>query len=1073
MGALLCILRPEQSSRAVIAEDEGVELPGELFGVEAGREVALLHRDPSRLSQHREPVFLRAEQQIAHGPGVVVELAGRGDKETATGKFAGPRPGEPVPEKGANPRLPARLLEGRAYHKLHERGNGLAHNRDLEIFLGSEMSEQAALRKANLLREFSDAQGFKSYLAGGSQGDLQDGGAGLFSFGHGQILARSVFYENGPAGLRPDPGNSDRSSAREAIRHHSPIALIDLLPKADASADELLGGFLDYVASKGLSLYPAQEEAILELFEGRNVILNTPTGSGKSLVASALHFEALTRGRRSVYTCPIKALVNEKWMALCRELGPENVGLSTGDATVNRNAKVLCCTAEVLANIALRDGERAAVDDVVMDEFHWYADRDRGVAWQTPLLTLPQTRFLLMSATLGDMSFFADELTKRNGRPTAIVKSGDRPVPLEYAYSEIPLSQAVEKVALEGQAPAYVVHFTQKDAADSAQDFISLNICTREEKNAVAAAMGAFKFTSPYGPEVRKWLKQGIGVHHAGLLPKYRVLVEQLAQAGLLKVICGTDTLGVGINVPIRTVLFSRLCKFDGQKTAIMSARDFHQIAGRAGRKGFDDLGFVVAQAPEHVIENIKLEEKAKEGKKFVKRKPPEHNFANWDLQTFKRLQAAPPERLTSRFEVSHGMLLNVLARPGDGCRGLQSLIRDSHGTDRAKKAHFRRAWQLFRSLVARGIVEITPRTPEGSTVRVNVDLQEDFSMDHALSLYLIETIPLLDADAETYPLDLLTLVESILENPEFVLRKQLDKVKDRAIAEMKAAGMEYDRRMEELEKLEYPKPLREFVYATFNAFAERHPWVGEASIRPKSIAREMFETFSSFSDYVRQYDLERVEGLLLRHLNSVYKVLRQNVPEAVKNDIVVEMELYLRGMLRQVDSSLLDEWERMRDPNYRPLGARSRGSSDEEMRPARPEEPPDLTRDPKTFTASIRASVFTFLRAWSIGDDEAALLVLESPNDGLGEPWTVKRLRAAREAHALDHPGIRLDPEARNLRHTHVAPTDDKTAWKVEQMLVDPEGLNDWVMELSVDLAGSRETGEPVVQLLRLGSLV
>ena len=295
-------------------------------------------------------------------------------------------------------------------------------------------------------------------------------------------------------------------------------------------------------------------------------------------------------------------------MALCRELGPENVGLMTGDATVNRDAPVLCCTAEILANIALREGADADVDDVVMDEFHWYADRDRGVAWQVPLLTLPQARFLLMSATLGDVTFFEEELTRLNGRPTATVKSGERPVPLEYAYSEIPLPQTLEKLVAEGKAPVYVVNFTQTDAADSAQDFTSLNLCTREEKNAVAEALAGFRFTSPYGPDIRKWLRQGIGVHHAGLLPKYRVLVEQLAQRGLLKVICGTDTLGVGINVPIRTVLFTQLCKFDGEKTAVLCARDFHQIAGRAGRKGFDDRGFVVAQAPEHVVENLKLE---------------------------------------------------------------------------------------------------------------------------------------------------------------------------------------------------------------------------------------------------------------------------------------------------------------------------------------------------------------------------------------------------------------------------------------------------------------------------------
>jgi len=844
--------------------------------------------------------------------------------------------------------------------------------------------------------------------------------------------------------------------------------LYDILPPADASSDELLGRFLDYVALKGLELYPAQEEAILALFEGRNVILNTPTGSGKTLVASALHFASLAHGRRSVYTSPIKALVNEKWMALCRELGPENVGLSTGDASVNRDASVLCCTAEVLANVALREGEHAVVDDVIMDEFHWYADRDRGVAWQVPLLALPQARFLLMSATLGDVTFFEEALTRRNGRPTATVKSVERPVPLEYAYSQIPLAQTLEKLVSEGKAPVYVVNFTQKDAADTAQDFTSLNLCTREEKNAVAEAISGFRFTSPHGPAVRKWLKQGIGVHHAGLLPKYRVLVEQLAQRGLLKVICGTDTLGVGINVPIRTVLFTRLCKFDGEKTAVLSARDFHQIAGRAGRRGFDDRGFVVAQAPEHFIENLKLDEKAKDGRKIVKRKPPEHNFANWDLQTFKRLMAAPPERLTSRFEVSHGMLLNVLFRRGDGCRAMQALIRDSHESDRARKAHFRRAWQLFRALVARGIVEITPRREDGSKVRVNVDLQEDFSMDHALSLYLFETIPLLEPYSETHALDLLTLVESILEDPDLILRRQLDKLKGKRVAEMKAEGLDYDQRMEELEKLEHPKPLRDFIYVTFNAFADRHPWVGEENIRPKSIAREMFEGFRSFSDYVQEYDLERAEGLLLRHLNSVYKALSQTVPDGVKTDAILEMELYLRDMLRNVDSSLLEEWERMRDPDYQPAGT---GGAD--MRPPRPEEAPDVTRDTKAFTAAIRTRVFAFLRAWSIGDDEAALTSLDSPIDAAGEPWTAARLRAAREAHRVEHGTLRLDPEARNLRHTQVQPAEDRTSWRVEQMLVDSEGLNDWMAELEVDLDSSREIGEPVLRLLRLGSLV
>ena len=847
-----------------------------------------------------------------------------------------------------------------------------------------------------------------------------------------------------------------------------PNTLYDVIPRGqDFSNEVLLGKFLDYTQNKQLRLYPAQEAAILELFEEKNVILNTPTGSGKSLVAAALHFKALVQGKRSVYTCPIKALVNEKWMGLCREFGPDNVGLSTGDASVNRDAPILCCTAEILANIALREGSQADFQEVVMDEFHYYADRERGVAWQVPLLTMSQARFLLMSATLGETGFFEEELTRRNGRPTVTVRSNDRPVPLEYAYSEITLAQTLERLVSEGKSPVYVVHFTQLEAAQSAQDFTSINVATREEKNAIGSMLEGFKFTSPYGPEIRRWLKHGIGLHHAGLLPKYRVLAEQLTQKGLLKVVCGTDTLGAGINMPLRTVLFTRLCKFDGQKTAILSARDFHQIAGRAGRKGFDDRGWVVAQAPDHVIENIKLEEKAaKDGKKSVKRKPPERNFVNWDKQTFLRLMHAPPERLTSRFQVSHGMLLNVLSRKGDGCRAMQRLIRDCHETPKAKKDHTQRAWQLFRSLLDRKIIEFIPRTEDGAYLRVNVELQDDFSMDQALSLYLLETIPLIDPQAPDYPLVLLTLVESILEDPDIILRKQLDKLKTQKMAEMKLAGVEYEERMNELEKLEYPKPNREFVYSTFNAFAQKHPWVGQENIRPKSIAREMFETFRSFSDYIRDYELQRAEGVLLRHLNSVYKVLAQTVPLSAKSDAVREMELYLGTLIRQVDSSLLDEWEKMRDPSYQ------RAEAKEVRPPGAGEAERDITRDTKGFTAAIRNRIFSFLRGLVNLDFEQALTHLSSPQDPDGQPWTPERLKQILEDYSTEHERICLDPNARNLRHTYVRPSEDKRTWRVQQMLVDPEEHNDWVTEFEVDLGESRKTGEPCLRLQRIGSL-
>ena len=870
-----------------------------------------------------------------------------------------------------------------------------------------------------------------------------------------------------------------------------PSTLYEFIPRDDRpSNDALLGRFLEYIESRKLELYPAQETAVLELFEDKNVILNTPTGSGKSLVASALHFKSIAQGKRSVYTCPIKALVNEKWLALCREFGPDNVGLSTGDATVNRDAPILCCTAEILANIALREGAKANVQDVVMDEFHYYSDRERGGAWQIPLLTMPQTRFLLMSATLGETAFFEEELTKLNQRPTATVSSTIRPVPLEHAYSELPLSKTLESLAAEGKTPVYVVHFTQLEAAQSAQDFTSINVCTREEKAAIASAIEGFKFASPYGAEIKKWLRHGIGLHHAGLLPKYRILIEQLAQKGLLKVICGTDTLGVGVNVPIRTVLFTRLCKFDGQKTGILTARDFHQIGGRAGRKGFDNIGWVVAQAPEHVIENLKLAEKsARDGKKTVKRQPPEKNFVNWDKNTFLRLMAAPPERLSSRFQVTHAMLLNVLSRDGDGCVAMRQLIARCHESPKQKQSHMKRAWQLFRSLVDRKIVEFTSPSPSGKKLRVNVALQDDFSLDQTLSLYLLDTIPLLNPEAPDYALDLITLVESILENPDIILRKQLDRVKDQKMAEMKMEGIEYDQRMEELEKLEYPKPRREFIYETFNAFAAKHPWVGQENIRPKSIVREMFEQFRSFADYIKDYELQRAEGVLLRQLNSTFKVLAQTVPDSAKTDTVREMEVYLATMIRQVDSSLLDEWEKMRDPNYQ------RAETKEVRPPGAEEAARDITRDTKAFTATIRNRIFTFLRGVVNQDYEAALDTLREASrkqsaEALFAPagttdvhnvptpvttieeWTADRSRQAFDAYYAGHKYICLDPNARNSRHTYVLPAEDKKTWLVQQVLVDPEEHNDWIAEFEVDLGASRTAEELVIRLSRIAAI-
>ena len=858
--------------------------------------------------------------------------------------------------------------------------------------------------------------------------------------------------------------------------------LKDFIPQAkngEVASEDLLEAFMEWAESRGTTLYPAQEEAILELLDGKNVILNTPTGSGKSMVALALHFESIAHGRKSVYTCPIKALVNEKWMALCKEFGAENVGLSTGDATVNHDAPILCCTAEILANMALNEGEKLDIMDVVMDEFHYYSDRERGVAWQVPLLTLPQSRFLLMSATVGATEFFERDLTKHTGRETVTVRSTQRPVPLDFSYSTSEISTEVQKLVNEGKAPVYVVHFTQAAAASNAQNFMSLDLCSKEEKLAINEAIKEVRFSSPYGPDVKRWLKQGIGLHHAGLLPKYRILCEKLAQKGLLKVICGTDTLGVGVNVPIRTVLFTQLCKYSGDKTAILTARDFHQIAGRAGRKGFDDVGYVVAQAPEHVIENLKLEAKSRQtGKKFQKRKPPEHGYVPFDENTYKRLIDAQPEPLTSSFRVDHGMLLNILSRETDGCRAMRNLLKDCHESAASKKQLQHRAFMLFRSLVEKKIIEfVKPVAPGYSHLRVNMDLQDDFAMNQPLSLYLVDTLPKLDKDSPEYALDVITLCESIVENPEAILRIQLSKARDARMNELKAQGMEYNQRLEELDKVEYPKPLRDFIYDTFNAFAEVHPWV-DVNVEPKSIVREMFENFSTFSGYVKQYNLQRMEAILLRHLNYVYKVLSQTVPDGYKNEELLEMQDYLGDMIRRVDSSLLEEWEKMAHPeDYQKR--LDEGATEDEAEKAfgADKAAADITYDKKRFLGMVRQRIFQIMGNLAKQDFADVLDSLaedlaegELLADAEGTPWTEKRLLEIMASYTAEHHKFRMDVEGRALAHTIV--TYEGDTMHVQQMLQDEEEFNDWSIDFDISLSDSREAGMPLLKLARIGEV-
>ncbi|MDF1811465.1 MAG: DUF3516 domain-containing protein [Verrucomicrobiales bacterium] len=831
-----------------------------------------------------------------------------------------------------------------------------------------------------------------------------------------------------------------------------------LLAKIDSSdPDEILNAFLEYTMECGIELYDHQEEAVLEIFAGRNVILNTPTGSGKSLVAMAMQFQSWCLGRTSWYTVPIKALANEKFLSLCKTFGADSVGLVTGDATVNPDAPIICCTAEILSHLALREGAFAQVDDVIIDEFHYYADRDRGVSWQVPLLTLPQSRFLLMSATFGDPAFFQKEIENLTATETILVQSDDRPVPLEFSYSETRLEEKVAELAEAGKAPIYLVNFTQLACAQISQNLLSTNFCTKEEKKKIGEQLKEAKFNSPYGKEIAKLLRHGIGIHHAGLLPRYRVLVEKLTQQGLLKVICGTDTLGVGVNVPIRTVVFTRLCKYDGESTKILTVRDFKQICGRAGRRGFDDIGYVVALAPEHEIENIKLKAKAAtKGKKVVLKKPPERGYVGWEESTWLRLQNSPPEKLNSSFTLQPNMLLHVLSRDGeDGCEAIKSLIANCHEPEARKAALRKRGRQIFRSLVEGNVLSLIP--PKDRTdhrkVRVNIELQYDFSLNQALGLWLLDTLPKLDQEDPAYVFQVISLVEAILENPVIVLRKQVDHLKNELMAEMKAEGLEYDDRMEKLDEVEYPKPGADFIYTTFNEFVHQYPWIEKESIRPKSIAREMFENYQSFEDYIKNYNLERSEGVLLRHLSDVYKVLSQTVPDTVKTEEVWEAEEFFGSLLRKVDSSLLDEWEKLRNPDF---------TDEEDSATEAPQKVP-ITRNRKNFERMVRRTAMDLAKFFAREQfDNLRETICNS------DQWPDPELRKCFDAYHAENEYIRLDPEARAKHHCRIDDSDSNS-WLVEQTLVDPEEANEWYLSARVDLPRSADREEVTLDLVTI----
>nr|WP_275434207.1 DUF3516 domain-containing protein [Corynebacterium kefirresidentii] len=839
--------------------------------------------------------------------------------------------------------------------------------------------------------------------------------------------------------------------------------LPDLSEVPESLVDEAIWDtFTSWTTGRGINLYPAQEEASLGILAGDNVILATPTGSGKSMVANAAHFIALARGQRSFYTAPIKALVSEKFFALCDIFGAENVGMMTGDATVNGNAPIIAATAEIVANIALRDGAEANIDQVVMDEFHYYSEPDRGWAWQVPLLELSNAQFLLMSATLGDTTWLEEDLSRRTGRATDLVAGTTRPVPLDFSYVFSAVHETIEELLADKKAPIYVVHFSQREAAERAQALTSLSgIITKEEKEAIAQEIGGFRFTTAFGKDLSKLLRKGIGIHHAGMLPKYRRLVERLAQKGLLKVICGTDTLGVGINVPIRTVLMTGLAKFDGQRQRILKSREFHQIAGRAGRAGYDTEGTVVVEAPEHEIENAKERRRIGDDPKRLKKlkkKSAREGEVSWSEKTFARLTEAEPEQLTSQFRVSNSMLLNVLARHGNGYEHMRHLLRDNHDNRSKQNKDILTALDLFRGLVDSGVVQKSTKGLDiyGRPYHLVRELPRDFALNQPLGPFALAALSLLDPEADTYNLDVISVFESILDDPRQVLIAQQKQRRGEEIAALKADGVDYTDRMNIVEDITWPKPLEELLEQAYDTFAETNAWVKEFELRPKSVVRDMLENAMTFSDLVATYGLARSEGVILRYLTDAWRTLKQSIPDEYNTPELEDIVIWLGELIRQVDSSLVDEWAQMAGEDS-PI---DQDTVDRELAFG-VEDPTALTANRRAFTIMVRNYMFRLVQLFALEKEDRLAELL----DYLDE---VPGFGAILDDYFDEYDDIDSGPEARGPEFFRLGDTDSR-AWSVRQIIKDPDGDHAYQFVATVDLDASDEAGEVRLSDLRV----
>lgn len=888
--------------------------------------------------------------------------------------------------------------------------------------------------------------------------------------------------------------------------------LFDLLPLTPdhklipIDPEDALMRYSSWVQSQGITLWPHQEEALLDLASNEHVILGTPTGSGKSLVAVGMCYFACTQNKTIYYTAPIKALVSEKFFYLVKLFGKDLVGMITGDCVINSEAPIICCTAEILAQDALRWETDSDIKLVCMDEFHYFGDKDRGWAWQVPLLVLKDTQFLLMSATLGDTTALAQKLKSLTQRDVSTITNAPRPVPLSYSYSTLSLEASVELIMQQRGVPVYIVCFAQSEAQKSAAALASFGISNKEEREEIKKELAGFNFSTAYGKELKRLLLCGVGVHHAGMLPRYRLLVERLAQKGLLPVICGTDTLGVGINVPIHTVVLRALAKYDGRRMRILNSREFHQITGRAGRSGFDTEGVVVSLATPYEIERLRARAKAANDPKKLKRikvpKPPE-GYVGWSEHTFQKLIESEPEALTPRLKITHAMVLAEVMHGGAAYARLHALIKNSFQTAEEQQKLIHACQEIFATLMDAGVIvreegtgtdaqpgddtasdqpaagttsDTAATQPAGDTNAATAavqptattaddtwenasyalakDIPSDFALDQMLAPFVIAACELIDRESPNYALDIVSLVEASLENPPQIMKALVKEARNKALAEMKMEGIDYEERMERLENVSYEKPLKELIDAAYTRYCAEVPWAKDFQLYPKSIVRAMLESANDFKGYVQKISISRSEGTLLRYLSDAWRVLAKTIPQEFINDDLERIISWLHMLIRTTDSSLLDEWEMdsltAKTPQTPRVG------------------PAQIVEDPHGLEIMIHNALFKRVLLAS-KNDSAALGKLDEPFGFYERKW-----RSVLDEFFEAHESLYINQDARSKRYFSVDTREEKTQhlWHAHISFLDAEGDIDFGISADVDLDATKTAGEVIFMHYRAGAI-